>query len=134
MILDDLLKLADAQESTVSVASTSYIDTLAKGQQYKNAIFYVRIDTACTSAGATTVDFALQTDDNTSFSSATTVVSTGATAKATLVSGKTFKLVVPVSGLERYIRGYATIATGPLLAGKWDMFVVLDADRDAQLA
>ena len=127
MILDDLLKLADAQESTVSTASTSYVDTIAKGDSYEGAWLYVRIDTACTSAGATTVDFALQTDDNTSFSSATTLVSTGATAKASLTSGKEFALRIP-AGAERYIRGYVTVATGPLLAGKWDMFIVKDVN------
>lgn len=134
MFLDDLLKLADAQESTASVASTSYVDTIAKGDSYEGAFFYVRIDTAVTASGSATVDFALQTDDTSTFPSATTLVSTGAVAKATLISGKSYKIRIP-AGAERYLRGYATVATGPLLTGKWDMYIVKDVDiPEAQLA
>ncbi|MFA5217139.1 Bbp16 family capsid cement protein [Sulfuricurvum sp.] len=131
MILDDLLKLADAQESTVSVASTSYIDTIAAGDSYEGAWLHVRVDTAITASGSATVNFALQTDDDSTFPSATTLVETGAVAKAVLVAGKEYKIRIP-PGAERYLRGYVTIASGPLLTGKWDMFIVKDVDMGGQ--
>jgi len=133
MILDDLLKLADALETTVSSASTSYIDTQAGGDSYEGAFFYVRVDTAVTSSGAPTVDFSLQTDDNTGFSSATTLVATGDKLKAVLTAGTTFKIRIPPIA-ERYIRGYITIGTADLTAGKFDMFIVKDVDIDGALA
>ena len=127
MYLDDLLKLADAQVSTVTAASTSYIDTLAAGDSYEGAWLYIRIDTAVTASGSATVDFALQTDDDSTFPSATTLISSGAIAKASLIIGKEIKLRIP-PGAQRYLRGYVTVASGPLLLGKWDMFIVKDVD------
>lgn len=132
MILDSLLKLADAQESTVSVASTSYIDTLAKGDSYEGAWFLIRIDTAVTASGSATVDFALQTDSDTGFATdLKTLVSSGAIGKASLIKGKEIKLRIPPGAL-RYLRGYATVASGPLTAGKWDMWIVKDVDMGNQ--
>lgn len=138
MILDDYLKLADAQESTASVASTNVVDTLAKGDvnasSQSGAYLFVRIDTAVTAAGAATVEFQLQTSASEDFTGgADTLVSTAAVGKADLVAGKTFKLPVPVGAL-RYIRGYAVVSTGPLTAGKWDMFIAKDVDIDRSLA
>ena len=62
MFLDDLLKLADAQESTISVASTSHIDIIAAGDSYEGAWFYARVDTAFVAgAGEPNGMFSIQT-------------------------------------------------------------------------
>jgi hypothetical protein len=129
MYLDDLLKLADAQESTATVASTSYIDTLAKGDSYEGAWLYIRIDTAVDSAGgAGTVNFALETDSDSGFATnLKTLVSTGVIAEATLIKGYEAKVRIPPGAL-RYLRGYVTIAGEALTAGKWDMYIVKDVD------
>lgn len=133
MLIDKLLVLADAQESTASVASTDYIDTLAIGDIAKGPYFVVRIDTAVTASGSATVDFALQSDSASGFATAlVTNVSTGAIGKASLTAGKTYAIRIP-AGVKRYVRGYATVATGPLLTGKWDMFIAMDVPINAQL-
>ena len=129
MIIDALLMMADAQGSTVSAASTDYIDTLKAGDSYDGAWFVVRIDTAVTASGGATVTFDLRTDASSGFGTDTVLVSTGAIPKATLVAGYTFAVKIP-KGAARYLRGYATIATGPLLTGKWDMFIAKDVDLE----
>ena len=134
MFLDDLLKLADAQESTVSVASTSYIDTLAAGDSYEGAWFYARVDTAFTDgAGSPTATFSVQTGD--AITCDTTLVSSTALLSASLTAGAEVKLRIP-PGAKRYIRGYVTVADGTeakrFSAGKWDMFIVKDVDMGGQ--
>jgi len=148
MFLDDLLKLADAQESTVSVASTSYIDTVAKGDAYVGAYFYVRIDTAYTvGAGTPNARFAIETASDTGFTADFVELTSSDTfVAATLVAGKEVKLRIP-PGAQRYIRGYQTcqglitaISTAEISdthqfgAGKFDMFIVKDVDIDRNLA
>ena len=132
MIIDKLLVMADAQESTNSAASTDTIDTVAVGDIVKGLYFVVRIDTAVTASGSATVNFILQGDSDSAFGSPVTVVSTGAIAKASLTAGKTYAIRIP-AGAERYLRGYATITADPLLTGKWDMFIAMDVPINAQL-
>jgi len=55
------------------------------------------------------MDFVIQTDDNTSFSSATTIATLPQKAQAALTAGDKFLLQLPKSGVERYIRGYYTV-------------------------
>ena len=125
MILDAFTLMSSAQAPTSSSASTDYIDTVAAGDSYEGAWFYFKVDTAATASGAATVTVALETDDNDSFSSAKTLVSSGAVAKATLVAGYEYKVRIP-AGAERYIRAYYTIATGPLLTGAFTAAIALD--------
>jgi len=133
MILDAYLLLADVQDSTVSAASDSYIDTIAAGDANVGDWFVCRVETACTAAGAATATFALQTDSTSTFASATSLISSGAIGKASLTANTiVYKARIP-SGVERYLRGYITIATGPLLTGTYDMFIVKDADINALL-
>lgn len=128
MYIDATLMIADAQESTVTAASTSFIDTVHKGDSYEGAWFVVRIDTACTSGGSATVSFALETDTDSGFATAKkTLVETGAIAVASLVAGYTYAVRIPF-GAYRYLRGYATVAVADLLTGKWDMFIAKDVD------
>jgi hypothetical protein len=130
MYIDATLVLSDAQAITVSGASTSYIDTLSAGPEaYVGAWMIVIITTACTAAGAATVTFDLRHDAATSFATDAVLVSSGAIGKATLVAGYTFAVRLPRANCLRYVRGYATIATGPLTAGAWDIKIVSDVDR-----
>ena len=73
---------------------------------------------AAVSGGASTVTVDLETDDNSAFSSATVLATTGAIAKATLVAGYQMKIHYMPRGAERYIRLNYTVATADLTAGK----------------
>lgn len=138
MIMDDFLNIADAMSITTSAASTDYIDTLAKGDDNVSPYFVVRVDTAFTSASAnSTVEFKLQCDDNTSFTSAKNLWTSGAIAKASLVAGYFCKVRVP-PGAERYLRGYVTVSVSAGTnvdgtAGKADMGFTKDADFNNQI-
>jgi hypothetical protein len=141
MILDDLLKLADAQESTISVASTSHIDTQAGGESYEGAFMYVRIDTAY-SAGAGTpyASFSLQTAPDENFTAGgETLVSSSTYIASQLTAGTEIKIRIPVAPRsKRYIRGYQTVEQDGVnhyfSAGKFDMFITKDVDADRNLA
>jgi hypothetical protein len=129
MILDASTVMSDAQDITVTAASSNYIDTLAAGDAYKGAWLVVRVNTAFTASGSATLTFDVQTDDNSSFSSATSMHITSAIAKATLVAGyNAVRIRIPLT-VERYIRVYYTVASGPMTAGRVDAFVTLDVDE-----
>lgn len=119
MILDSKLKVSDAQAVTASAASTSYIDRGAAGDVGNSCPLYllITVNIAAAAAGAATVNFQLQCDDNSSFSSAKTVIQTDAIAKADLIVGKQIVLPLPPGLDERYLRLYYLVTTGPLTAG-----------------
>lgn len=132
MIFDKTLKLSDAQAITTTAASTNVIDTKAHGTVYKAAAalgrdqgkgnkipFCCQVVETFTAGGAATMVFALEVDDNDSFSSATVVAQTAAIPVASLTAGyQVFFDYLPRNTNERYIRLNYTVATGPMTAGK----------------
>jgi hypothetical protein len=133
MILSAELLLSDDQAITSTAASTNYIDRGAPGTPHGAAAaldndwapgqpvpFEVLVNEAFTAAGAATLTVDLEMDDNTSFSSATTVLTSGAIGKATLIIGYNCfaGLYLPEGITERYLRLNYTVATGPMTAGK----------------
>jgi len=65
MWIDDLLYLANAQTTTTSVASTNIIDTLAAGDAYSNACWFVfQVTTAFANQGTVTWLIELQTSSD----------------------------------------------------------------------
>jgi hypothetical protein len=130
MIRDKELILSADQAVTVSAASTNIIDQTKAGDALAGAELYLEIlvKEAVAAVGAATVTFSIETDDNASFSSPTTMLATAAIAKATLVAGYVaLKVKLPI-GTEQYLRVYYTVATGPLTAGKFDAFLVADVE------
>jgi hypothetical protein len=131
MILDDFLVMADAQSSTVSAASTDYIDTKAAGDAYEGAWFVFRVDTLFASTGTVTCEVQLQTSPATNFtdSGTATLISSSALAFSTFTAGYMFKARIP-SGCKRYLRGYKVVSpnTGGNYATSaiYDMFIVKD--------
>lgn len=126
MIIDYENQFSDAQAVTASAASTNSIDLKTGGDALARELeLVVRVDTTADSAGdAATITIALQTDDNSSFSSAKTLFTTAAIAQASAVAGaELVKVKVPL-GCERYLRVYYTIGTEDLTAGKFDAFLV----------
>ena len=129
MRLDQELILCEDQAVTTSAASTNYIDQGAAGDAYSSMFIQCLVSEAVTSAGAANVNFKVETDDNTSFSSSTVLFETGNIAKATLVDKYTpFKLRIPF-GTQRYIRVYFT-CSATLTAGQFTVFICKDVMLD----
>lgn len=134
MILDDKLCLSDAQEVTADAGSTNYIDLLAASNIGKGEPLVVMftVDTTFdTGSEGGTLDITLQTDDNTSFTSATTIATATQIAEATLVAGMT-PVVLPIPTFytgERYFRAYYNVNNSdPFTAGKINAYVMRAAD------
>jgi len=125
MILDNETLFSDAQAVTATAASTNIIDLAPIGAGIVRDIgpgkaipVVVQVVTDFTAAGSATMVVALQTDDNSSFSSAKTVVQTAAIPVADLKAGYQFYLDwVPRGTNERFVRLNYTVATGPMTAG-----------------
>lgn len=121
MILDNENLFSDAQALTASAASTNYID-LQNAYSYmgsgKPLYIHLNVDVALTDSGSdSTVTVALETDDNTGFSSATSV-QTLFTIAATAAAGTVYKAVIaPGIISERYLRVYYTMNNGNLTTG-----------------
>ena len=111
--------LTDDQAITVTAASTNVIDLGADRDIGKGipVPILVQATAAFTAVGAATLTVALQTDDNASFSSASTVWTSTAIPKATLVQGYEIPINYVPRENERYLRLYFTVATGPMTAG-----------------
>ena len=136
MILDALALFSDAQDSTVSVASSNVIDTLAAGDSYEGAWFVVSVDTAFTTASTTpTFTFQLQTSAIEGFtdSTAATLVASAAYLATQLTAGKFWAVRIP-PGAKRYLRGYKSVSTNTgadyVTAAVYDMFITKDIDLE----
>ncbi len=131
MLMDAELLFSDEQAVTTTAASTNIVDLLAANRDIgkgEDLELIVSVDEAVTASGAATVVFALQTDDNSGFSSATDLFATAAIGKATLVAGYVpVKIKLP-RGIERFLRVNYTVATGPLTAGKFTAAIVRNVD------
>lgn len=125
MMYDKLNTFGTEQAVTSTAASTDIIDLgavrdIGNGEPLELVIL---VTESATASGAATVTFDLQTDDNSGFSSAATLASSGAIGKAALTAGtEVLRIEVPFD-VERYLRVYYTVATGPLTAGKFTAFL-----------
>ena len=131
MFLDKTLMMSDAQALTSqgAAASTNIIDfgadiDIAVGTPIE--FFVQSVETFDSSGDATTLAFVLQADDNSSFSSAKSLVSVAAIAQAGLAAGTMlYKGRVPYGG-ERYMRVNYTIGAADATAGKVSAGLALD--------
>jgi hypothetical protein len=107
MILDAQQKFSDAQALTASAASTNSIDLIAARDLFagEDLVVLISVDVAADVADANeTYAFALQTDDNSGFSSPTTLASR-TIAGAELTAGSKHTIPVPAEAdVEQYIR------------------------------
>lgn len=119
MILDAQNNFSDGQaiSGTSATPSTNSIDLGAVRQMGVGEPLYVLVNVPVAAGGTTpTLTMKIQTDDNSSFSSATDLLTTQAYAAAALVAGAQFVLPLPVSGMERYIRmSYTMGGTSPTI-------------------
>ena len=127
MILDKNLILSDAQAETTATThlSENIIDTVKVGDAVNELYFVAYVETACTSAGAATVEIKLVTDSDVNMGSPTVLWSSGAIAKASLVDKYCFGIVrLPkVNKLERYIAAQIVIGVAALTAGAFDIYL-----------
>ena len=112
MLIDSLGRFSNAQALTASAASTEYVD-LKKASKLgggKPLAIVISVGTAADTAdGNETYAFKIQCDDNSSFSSATDIISR-TIAGASLTAGSIHTLPVPPEvNVEQYIRLYATL-------------------------
>lgn len=131
MYVDSHLLFSDAQAVTAAAASTNYVDLSAVRKMGVGQPLYLVVIcvVAMTDSGSdSTLAVILQTDDNTSFSSASEVMSLGSFAA---VSAAGTRLIAPLppapaNAFERYARVYYTPANGNLSQGSFDAFIALD--------
>ena len=134
MMYDKLNTFGTDQAVTTTAASTDIVDLgaardMGNGEPLELVIVVTQNVTA---AGAATVTFALETDDNAGFSSPVVLGNSGAIGKALLTAGtEVLRVKVPLDA-ERYLRTNYTVATGPLTAGTFTAF--LAHDRQASRA
>lgn len=135
MIMDATLQLSNAQPITADTASTNTIDLGATGTAYGAAAALVRdigkgldvpllVTVTETFNNLTSMNILIQVDDNTAFSSPTTVYRSPEYLLADLVMGKRYLLPdnFPVDTNERYVRLFYDITgtaptTGKITAG-----------------
>jgi hypothetical protein len=129
MILDTNLQFSDAEALTsgATTGSANVIDLGAirdLGEGEKIAIL-VQVTTAL--AGVGTCQVLLQTDDNASFSSATTVQTLGTFAATAAAGTKIVAYVAPTVAVERYVR--LAYVVGTVSAGAVDAFLLHGVDN-----
>ncbi len=132
MILDRQNCFSDGQalSGAGSAASTDLIDLGAIRQIGVGEPLYVVVNLPVAAGGTTpTLAVALQTDDNSSFSSPTAAFTSPTYAAAALVAGAQFVYPIPPTGMERYVRlNYTLGGTSP--TATVDAHIVTSAQLD----
>lgn len=110
-IIDKSLEFSDGQALTATAASTDTIDFGSDRSMSSGDPLYVVVNVKVAPVGTGTYSVQIQTDDNSAFSSATTVATL--TIPATAVAGQTFTAMLPI-GNERHVRlNYVLGGTNP---------------------
>lgn len=134
MIFDNTLLFSDAQAITADAGSTNTVDLGATGTPYGGTALVRDIGKGCkiplsitvveTFNNLTSLTVSLQVDDNSSFSSAKTVVVSAPILAAALVAGAQIEVpdYIPQGANERYMRLYYDVtgtapSTGKITAG-----------------
>lgn len=132
MMIDRQLRFSNDQAVTASAASTDLIDlhsatvNLGTGQP----IYWITVCTlAMTDSGSdSTVTAALETDDASSFGSATAVQSATAFGATSAAGTRRVVRLDKFSTAERYLRVYYTVANGNLSQGSFTSFLSTSPD------
>lgn len=127
MYLDKLLQLGNAQEVTSSAASTNVVDFGASRDMGPGEPLCVVVtceEDAASGGGSATVVVGLQTDSAEGFGTVKTVLSTPAIAQANITDGKVVAVIALPPSMQRYVRLYYTVASGPLTAGMFTAHIM----------
>ena len=128
MILDKKNIFCENQVITESAASENFINQEEAGDAYGSSELFLVISTTDAFTGATSMEIALQTDDNSSFSSPKILFSTGVILEASLTANTVLAKVRLPKGLEKYIRLYMTV-DGTHSKGKLNAFITPDVSQ-----
>lgn len=132
MITDAQLTLAAATALTATAVSPNTIDLsqardIGSGEELR---VYFNVDTALTSAGATTLQVQVITSAAANLSSPTIIAQSDAIPKASLVAGFTYEIVIPKSVInalgQRYLGLQLTVNVANFAAGNYSAGVVID--------
>lgn len=131
MIIDAHNLFSDGQAVTADAASTNYLDlgairNLGVGE---NLYVVVVCTVAMTDASSnSTCTVTIESDDNTSFSSAVARQTVGAFAAVSAAGTRIVARLAPDVINERYIRLKYTMANGDLTTGSFKAFLTHDID------
>lgn len=134
MYMDANLLMSNSQASWDggTLASTSYIDTLAAGNAMApGARWVVQTNVSMTAAsGSPTMTIALQTATDTAFTSPVTLVATAALTPAGMLATTVLADMVIPNACLRYLRTYYTVggSGGFASTGSLISMIVLDSD------
>ncbi len=117
-MIESQARLSNAQAVTASAASSNYYDFGAAVDAGVGNAIPVNCSVDTTFNTLTDLTVTIQTDDNTSFTSATTVFASAAIPLASLTAGAQIKLPAIKGGLERYVRAYYTVGGSNPTLGK----------------
>lgn len=108
------------QAVTATAASTAVLDMGCAGIMLTPAYLHLRVTEGFTADGAGTMGILLQSDALAAFGTPATLATLYATTegKATFVLGLHKVIPLPMQGMERFLRLYFTVGTGPMTAGK----------------
>lgn len=131
MIIDNNLRVSNAQTVTSTAVSTDSIDLsqardIGEGQ---DLFMHFTVTEAVTAAGAATVEFQVIGSANSNLSSGVVIGSSGPIGKASLIVGARVAVRINPqigSNAYRYLGANYSVATGPLTAGKFTADVVYD--------
>lgn len=136
MFMDKDLEFSTAQAVTAAVASTNYLDTapLYTGNTGRDlGVSELYVVAACTVAmtdasSDSTLAVTLETDDNTSFSTPTTLCTLFTFPAVSAAGTKLFARLPPGLPYERYIQLRYTPANGNLTTGSFTAAIVNNID------
>jgi len=131
MFLDAHNQYSDAQALTAAAASTNIIDHgVARSMGTGKPLYIVLVvDVALTDAGSdSTVAVTLETDDNESFTSATSVQALFTVAATAAIGTRYYATLAPGILDEQYSRLYFTPANGNLTTGSVTAAIVTNIE------
>lgn len=109
MIEDHALLLSADQALTATAASTNYVDLSSDRDIGPGGTKYLVVTSKAAPGGTSpTIAITIETDDNSSFSSAATVATSGTIAEAAFGSGTRVVVPFPFAN-ERYVRAKFTL-------------------------
>ena len=130
MFYDTQNLYSDNQAVTATAASENVIDhTVAGVDKGQPVALDIRVQEDFSTLTSLTV--AVETDDNESFSSSTTLVKTAAIAAADLVNGYRFPINYLPDGCERFTRLKFTVNGSNATAGKITAGILFDRQTNA---
>jgi len=130
MFTDYETLMSDDQAITATAASTNYIDIGADADIGIGQPVNILVQVTEAFTNLTNLAIAIQTDDNSSFSSATTIY-TETIVLANLTAGAKINMRVFPPANERYVRMYYTVTGSAPNAGKITAGAVVDHQDEA---